>query len=539
MNGQNVTRACFAEVQLEEFQAERLTRVLKSRQTIEHLDFCSVKFIRSMRALCEGLQSLASLSHIRFFQCEMESDGWRKLAGLLRNNKHISCVELPENFICELVVHELVGGFKFFAFGEPSPLLHVHKLVLDGNRMRGDSARLLMEGLSRAGDQLSLFELSLRDSLEDTDSLSTIFDSLDFLKGLEVLDISKNRIEVSASLKIAETLLTNTTLRTLRMSKCQIHDDAIVLISKALEHTKGLTEVDLSKNRFGGVGWKSLCVAIKSNPNFPCILHLHGNTFIPDSMREVADVLKGNSSLIHLSIGCLSADSFVYPSRDIFDDRSGAICEILSALKNNTELKILLLDFHGDIRVDVCKMLEEMLLYNHSITSLVINHADIIYEETAQHWFRAFAHNVSLKKFICRKSSLCDEVFKALAESVKHNNCIDTLLIDDVIAEDANDALVESLQTNTSLIRCDSKKLTRTESFMERNRAIHDAVRSVALYLVGIRRTTKRSGQGLLANIPKDVVTLLAKYVWATRADIEWLEWWMNKPEKQIKLSTD
>lgn len=535
-----MTKACFAEVQLEEFQAERLTRVLRNRQTIEHLDFCSVKFIQSIRALCEGLRRLVSLSHIRFFQCEMEADDWRKLAGLLRDNKHISHVELPENSIDELGVHELVGGFKFFAFGEPSPLLHVHKLVLDGNRMRGDSARLLMEGLKRAGDQLSLFELGLQESL-DLESLSTIFDSLDSIKSLQVLDIGRNIIDVAEALKIAGTLLTNATLRTLRMSECQIRDEAIVLISKALENTKSLTEVDLSKNEFQSVGWKSLCVAIKSNPKFPCKVHLHGNIFDADFMIEMAEVLRNNSSLIHLSVGHLSSDGIYADNiKSSFIDIFKASCDILSALKYNTVLKSLYLDFNGYIEATVCKMLGEMLYCNTSIISLVINNA-ILDGEADEEWVRCFAYNVGIKKLFFRDCDISAKVLKALAQSLQHNNSIDTLSIDIdyAISEDATDALVESLQTNTSLIRCDSKNLTRTESFMERNRAIHDAVRSAALFLIGIRRTANRSGQGLLANIPKDVVTLLAKYVWATRADIEWLEWWMNQPEKRIKLSTD
>ena len=535
-----MTKVCFTKVEIGGSQAGQLGWALKRHQTIEQVDFhcVNIDHMEDMQSLCGGLRSLESLSHLRFSQCDLGYGVWRILADLLRHNKHISYVELPGNAIDEVGVHELVGGFKFFAFGEPSPLLHVHKLVLDGNRMRGDSARLLMEGLSRAGDQLSLFELGLRDSL-DLESLSTIFDSLDSIKSLQVLDIGRNRIEVAEALKIAETLLTNTTLRTLRMSKCQIHDDAIVLISKALEHTKGLTEVDLSKNEFQSVGWKSLCVAIKSNPKFPCKVHLHGNIFDADSMIEMAEVLRNNSSLIHLSVGHLSSDEIYADNpKSSFIDIFKASCDILSALKYNTVLKSLYLDINGFIEATVGKMLGEMLCCNKSIVSLVINDA-ILDEETDEEWVRCFAYNVGLKKLFFRDCDISAKVLKTLAQSLKVNNSINTLSIDTdyAISEDATEALVESLQTNTSLIRCDSKNLTRTESFMERNRAIHDAVRSAALYLIGIRRTANRSGQGLLANLPKDVVTLLAKYIWETRADIEWLEWWMNQPEKRIKLS--
>ena len=60
-------------------------------------------------------------------------------------------------------------------------------------------------------------------------------------------------------------------------------------------------------------------------------------------------------------------------------------------------------------------------------------------------------------------------------------------------------------------------------SLLERNKAISRAVGSAACFLIGIRGSSNVEGMGAFGRLPKDVVLIIAKQVWATRGDLEWL----------------
>ena len=62
-----------------------------------------------------------------------------------------------------------------------------------------------------------------------------------------------------------------------------------------------------------------------------------------------------------------------------------------------------------------------------------------------------------------------------------------------------------------------------------------DNVRHTVCLLLGIRRGTNRQGMGDLQYLPKDIVLIIAKHVWAARRDPIWLEVEWNQAEKKKK----
>jgi len=60
-----------------------------------------------------------------------------------------------------------------------------------------------------------------------------------------------------------------------------------------------------------------------------------------------------------------------------------------------------------------------------------------------------------------------------------------------------------------------------------------DNVRHIVCLLIGIRRGTNLQGMGDLQYLPKDIVLIIAKYVWGTRRDPKWLEVKLDHPEKR------
>jgi ankyrin repeat protein len=57
-------------------------------------------------------------------------------------------------------------------------------------------------------------------------------------------------------------------------------------------------------------------------------------------------------------------------------------------------------------------------------------------------------------------------------------------------------------------------------------------IRHITCFLIGIRRGTNRQGMGELLLLPKDIVLMIARRVWATRDDPEWLVVAENNQEK-------
>ena len=49
-------------------------------------------------------------------------------------------------------------------------------------------------------------------------------------------------------------------------------------------------------------------------------------------------------------------------------------------------------------------------------------------------------------------------------------------------------------------------------------------VQSAAIFLIGIRSGSNLEGMGDLGHLPRDIVLIISKYVWATRRDPKWLE---------------
>ena len=60
-------------------------------------------------------------------------------------------------------------------------------------------------------------------------------------------------------------------------------------------------------------------------------------------------------------------------------------------------------------------------------------------------------------------------------------------------------------------------------NLLERNKAVVQAVRSAVYFVIGIRRGHNREGMGDLGRLPRDIVLMIAKRVWATRGDTKWL----------------
>jgi hypothetical protein len=95
--------------------------------------------------------------------------------------------------------------------------------------------------------------------------------------------------------------------------------------------------------------------------------------------------------------------------------------------------------------------------------------------------------------------------------------------------------LVDALEHNGMVIAVDFSAAGRglagrLESLLLRNRAMHERARRAALLLLTIRKHAKSE----LSRHPRDIVLIISKMVWASRADFAW-NYKSAKPAKPEK----
>ena len=133
-------------------------------------------------------------------------------------------------------------------------------------------------------------------------------------KTLAKLDFSENRgVSDTGAFFIAEGLKLNTSLRTLRLSRCGMSAEGAKFISGALEVNTSLTVIDLARNELGDTGVGYLANALKQNDSLK-ELHLWECWMTDRGLEQLAVALTVNKSLevldlrwnVSISVGGLS-----------------------------------------------------------------------------------------------------------------------------------------------------------------------------------------------------------------------------------------
>ena len=127
---------------------------------------------------------------------------------------------------------------------------------------------------------------------------------------------------------------------------------------------------------------------------------------------------------------------------------------------------------------------------------------------------------------------------KAIADSLKHNQTVEEMhLYANPIGEEGADALMEALICNVCMewfYVPVAPKFQETIEYLTKTRntiLIPAAVRRASLSLIAARRNTDA---GNLAIFPKEIVTMIAMEVWATRREPIWINA-LTESEQTIK----
>ena len=108
------------------------------------------------------------------------------------------------------------------------------------------------------------------------------------------MGLSKNRIEVEKVQILSEPIR-----KTRHLGSCEMEDKTAVLIGKALEYNKVLTELDLSLNNFQYKGGEAFWTSLKVSKVLE-ILEMHENDM--KGVKSIGKYLKINNVLVYLNL---------------------------------------------------------------------------------------------------------------------------------------------------------------------------------------------------------------------------------------------
>ncbi|EJK61629.1 hypothetical protein THAOC_17848, partial [Thalassiosira oceanica] len=174
-------------------------------------------------------------------------------------------------------------------------------LSLDGPKLGSKSKRALARGLKK---NKSLRELCIHNNGA---KFEEIFggDNVQLLRRLTRLDFSGNSFPTSGAQVLASYLSDNTTLQSLKLSKCRLRTEAAKVFLPELERNTTLVDLDLSRNHLGK--------RYTTKPPFrhsthrailPMILYLRPlSTYLDNDVAPaVCNVLKPNTTLTSLNL---------------------------------------------------------------------------------------------------------------------------------------------------------------------------------------------------------------------------------------------
>ncbi|XP_029921621.1 NACHT, LRR and PYD domains-containing protein 12-like, partial [Myripristis murdjan] len=445
LNGCGLSESCCAS----------LASALKSNSHLTELDLSENQLQGSgVKLLSAGLESPnCSLKTLSLRSCRLSESSCASLASALKSNPHLTELDLSEN--------QLQGsGVKLLSAGLESPNCrlktlrlrscrlsesscsslasalksnpHLTELDLSKNQLQDSGVKLLSAGLESANCRLET--LSLRSCRLSESSCASLASALKSNPHLTELDLSKNQLQdsgvklLSAGLESA-----NCRLETLRLSDCWLTESSCASLASALKSNPHLTELDLSENQLQDSGVKLLSAGLES-PNCRLkTLRLRSCVLSESSCASLASALKSNPHLTELDL-----------SENHWLQDSGV--ELLSAgLESpNCRLKTLRLR-RCRLSESSCASLASALKSNPHLTELDLSENQL--QDSGVELLSAGLEspNCSLKTLRLRDCSLTRNSCASLASALKSNPHLTELDLSENCLEDSGVKLLSAL----------------------------------------------------------------------------------------------
>jgi len=265
-----------------------------------------------------------------------------------------------------------------------------------------------------------------------TRELTAMAEGLKLSIALEILVLSYNTVEDAFAKVLGEVMASNTSLKELRLAKCDLKDSSLSLLAEGIELNTTLERLDLSSNVFVDAGAKTLAQVLASPRASLRELRLHscgigaaGLTALALSMKlnSKLEVLVlssnhfGDAGVEVLGVQVLGGANTALKELRLMDCSIGAaaLTALADGMRKNSALTLEILDVsRNNFGDDGAKTLGEILAYNTRLRELRFHHC-IIGPARLQAFAAAMKPNTMLEVLDVSNNNFGDDGAFALA----------------------------------------------------------------------------------------------------------------------------
>jgi hypothetical protein len=190
--------------------------------------------------------------------------------------------------------------------------------------------------------------------------------------------------------------------------------------------------------------------------------------------------------------------------------------------------------------------LQEIIEQNTNIIELNLK-SNCIDNLDMKYICKVLAYNTNIRYINLDSNLFCIVGIDYLCDSLKINRTIESIDIKHMsLKYECYEMILRILQNNTIITNIElndtrkifsylfevygqekcNKAMNKIQKLLERNRKIKKAIIDIMIFIIGIRKYSKKDeyGLGYWIWLPLDVVKMIAQEIWRSRADLEWLD---------------
>jgi hypothetical protein len=348
------------------------------------------------------------------------------------------------------------------------------------------------------------------------------------------------RMNLSEAEAVARKMRDNAQLSELEMRSVVVDEDMGTVLGEALKRVKSLRVIELAV--CSGPGLASLLDGVPEWITTLSVAHVELEEAALQAFAKALGRCRGLRSMAvameHLVAAVVEAMAAAPALKELeISQRSETwtpelVARLVDVVRRVVSVSSLKLDL-ATVPDELSEGLFAVVQANRGVVSLDFSAAYISFDRVTC-WPRILDLNQLKHLRISRFASR--EITEEAALAFGRNRALISFHMDDMVD---SSLLLDALEHNGMLIDVQvgvsGRELAiRLESLLERNRAMHERARRAALLLLTIRKYAKSE----LSRHPRDIVLVISKMVWSTRADFAWNDTSANAAMNETKSAT-
>ena len=230
------------------------------------------------------------LEELRLVECELTGPAIRSLQRGWEHNPFLRILDVRGNSLEDDSCHAIAEILN--------TATSLTKVILEDNNIGDDGLAILSQNGLRQNTTLQ--QLCLKENNFGPNGVQALADALQFNQCLEELDLSYNSVSNAGATALGNMLARNTKLQDLVLETVMLGGIGVFGLCSGLRSNKTLHKLNLSGNTFGATGIQALATLLAAGEECPCSLkslRLSSCQLLDEGVAAMARALEQNSGL--------------------------------------------------------------------------------------------------------------------------------------------------------------------------------------------------------------------------------------------------